>query len=190
MDPLEELHRGALACRRCALAKTRGRVVFGSGHAGASILLIGEAPGANEDRGGLPFIGQAGKLLDRALAEAALRREDLYIANVLKCRPPGNRNPKRDEIEQCRPWLEGQIEAIDPGVIVPMGNFALKLFAGASITIGKARGKRFGHGGRAVLPIYHPAALLYNRSLLPLFHEDMRSVAALAACTEQGAGGG
>ena len=181
MNRLEALRNETEQCRLCPLSETRNRVVFGSGNEKAEIMLIGEAPGANEDRGGLPFIGQAGRLLDETLEAVGLLRSDLYIANVLKCRPPKNRNPRKDEITKCRPWLDGQINAIDPAVIVPMGNFALNLFSAETISIGKARGKPFDHDGRAVLPIYHPAALLYNRSLLPLFQEDFRAMIHLLA---------
>jgi len=115
-------------------------------------MLIGEAPGANEDRGGLPFIGQAGRLLDETLEEVGLLRSDLYIANVLKCRPPKNRNPRQNEIGLCRPWLDRQIDLIDPAIIVPMGNFALKLLGGKTMTIGKARGVELEYEGRQVRP--------------------------------------
>lgn len=181
MERLDALRAEAEGCRLCPLFGTRNRVVFGSGNDDADIMLIGEAPGANEDLGGRPFIGQAGRLLDETLEEVGLLRSDLYIANVLKCRPPENRNPRRAEIDRCRPWLEAQLEAIDPAVVVPMGNFALNLFTEKTISIGKARGKRFDREGRTLLPIYHPAALLYNRSLLPLFREDFRTIIHLLA---------
>lgn len=181
MNRLAALREETEKCRLCPLSETRNRVVFGSGNEASEIMLIGEAPGANEDSGGLPFIGQAGRLLDETLEEVGLLRSDLYIANVLKCRPPKNRNPRKSEIGKCRPWLDRQIDGINPTVIVPMGNFALNLFTTKTISIGKARGQRFDHGGRAILPIYHPAALLYNRSLLPLFREDFRAIIILLA---------
>ncbi len=181
MNSLGALREETEKCCLCPLAETRNRVVFGSGNENAGIMLIGEAPGANEDRGGLPFIGQAGRLLDETLEEVGLLRSDLYIANVLKCRPPKNRNPRQNEIGLCRPWLDRQIDLIDPAIIVPMGNFALKLLGGKTMTIGKARGVKFEYEGRQVLPIYHPAALLYNRSLLPLFREDIRTMMFLLA---------
>ncbi len=181
MKRLDALRDETEKCSLCSLSETRNRVVFGSGNQASRIMLIGEAPGANEDRGGLPFIGQAGRLLDETLEEVGLLRSDLYIANVLKCRPPKNRNPRKSEIGMCRPWLDRQIDVIDPAVVVPMGNFALNLFTVETISIGKARGNRFDYNGRTVLPIYHPAALLYNRSLLPLFREDFRAIILLLA---------
>ena len=188
MRTLAALEKAASACRSCELAGTRGRVVFGTGETGARLMLIGEAPGKREDETGVPFVGQAGKLLDKTLAAVGLRREEIYIANVLKCRPPKNRNPLPDEIETCRPWLEEQIEIVDPPVLVPMGNFALNFLSPKNTTIGKAHGKRFPWRGRAVIPIYHPAAILYNRKLEPELVADFRRIAEFIEKGESVAG--
>lgn len=174
---LADLERTVKGCEKCALSGGRRTVVFGSGSGSAGVMLIGEAPGKREDETGVPFVGQAGKLLDKTLAAVGLRREEIYIANVLKCRPPANRNPRPEEIELCRPWLDRQIEIVDPSVLVPMGNFALRLFTPKGATIGEAHGRRFEHRGRAVIPIYHPAAILYNRKLEPEMVEDFRKIA-------------
>ncbi|MFH1279416.1 MAG: uracil-DNA glycosylase [Candidatus Eisenbacteria bacterium] len=189
MTRLAGLERTVKACGKCALAGSRRSVVFGSGDGSAGVMLIGEAPGKREDETGVPFVGQAGKLLDKTLAAAGLAREEIYIANVLKCRPPGNRNPRPEEIEHCRSWLDGQIEIIDPAVLVPMGNFALSLFAPEKTTIGAAHGRRFAYRGRFVIPIYHPAAILYNRRLEPELVEDFRGIAGYARRSGKIAGG-
>src|SRR5688572_15918324 len=124
---LEDARAEAIACERCVLAKTRTQVVFGSGNPNADLMFIGEAPGANEDKQGLPFVGAAGQLLTTLLGTIGLSRDDVYIANVLKCRPPGNRDPLPDEIDACKPWLKEQIDLIDPLVICTLGNFATRL---------------------------------------------------------------
>lgn len=160
-------------------------MVFGSGNPSAAVFLIGEAPGRNEDEGGEPFAGQAGRVLNEALAAAGLARADLYIANVLKCRPPKNRNPKREEVASCRPWLNQQLTLVGPTVVVPMGNFALRLFQKDARPISRARGVPFDSNGRTVLPIFHPAAILYNRSLEEIFREDFAKIAKIASSLEK-----
>jgi len=176
MHTLGQLGEEAGRCTLCALAETRTQVVFGTGSKSADLMLIGEAPGQREDATGVPFVGQAGKLLDQILESVGLRRDDLYIANVLKCRPPQNRNPRREEIEACRPFLDEQIRIIAPRVLVPMGNFALGFLADKKLSISKAHGKMFPYRGIAAIPIYHPAAVLYNRTLEPVLAGDFREI--------------
>ncbi|RPJ42632.1 MAG: uracil-DNA glycosylase [Candidatus Latescibacterota bacterium] len=176
MRTLEEVARTARECRLCELAETRSQVVFGAGAERAELMLVGEAPGRREDATGIPFVGQAGMLLDKALALVGLRRDEIYIANVLKCRPPKNRDPLKEEIEACRPYLDEQIAIVGPRVLAPMGNFALCLFSPKRRSISEAHGKMFSYRGIAVIPIYHPAAILYNRTLEPDLIEDFREI--------------
>lgn len=184
-NELQELARRASACTRCRLAETRTQVVFGSGSPSAQLMFVGEAPGFHEDRQGVPFVGAAGKLLERLLGEIGLARDDVFIANVLKCRPPGNRDPQPDEIELCRPWLEGQIELIRPRVIATLGNFATKLLTGSPAGITRVHGVeqrvRVGSVEVALFPIYHPAAALYTPAMLKVLEEDFRKLPALLA---------
>lgn len=162
MRSLEEAAREAATCTRCRLAQGRTQVVYGVGDADADLMFIGEGPGYHEDKQGEPFVGAAGQLLNRMLAEIDLRREDVYIANVVKCRPPGNRDPYPDEIEACTPWLTEQIEAIDPVVIVTLGNFATRFILNKQVSISRVRGQRFPWNGRTVIPTFHPAAILHG----------------------------
>ena len=179
MEPFDELEAYAAAaagCTRCRLAQGRTQVVFGSGSPHADLLFVGEAPGFHEDKQGVPFVGQAGKLLERLLAGVGLRREDVYIANVLKCRPPGNRDPQPDEIEACEPHLFRQIELIEPKVIATLGNFATKLLSGRPLGITRVHGQEqeLTIAGRSVLlyPLYHPAAALYTPAMLKVLESD------------------
>ncbi len=180
---LESLRQQASVCTRCRLAQTRTQVVFGVGNPRADLMLVGEAPGFHEDKQGLPFVGQAGKLLDRLLADIGLSREDVYIANTLKCRPPGNRDPMPDEIEACEPLLFRQIEAVAPKVIATLGNFATKLLSGRELGITRVHGREqeVMIGARRVLlyPLYHPAAALYTPSMLAVLEEDFRRIPEL-----------
>ena len=164
------------SCTRCVLSQGRTQVVFGAGSPDADLMFVGEAPGANEDRMGLPFVGQAGKLLDQLLGEVGLERGDVFVANVLKCRPPGNRDPVPDEIESCEPHLFRQIELIQPLVIATLGNFATKLLSGKQTGITRVHGQeqRTTLGGRDVLlyPLYHPAAALYTPAMLTVLEQD------------------
>jgi uracil-DNA glycosylase len=157
---LEEVKREALTCTKCRLAAGRTQVVFGVGHPNSDLMFIGEAPGFNEDKQGEPFVGAAGQLLTTLLGDIGLTREQVYIANVLKCRPPGNRDPMPDEIESCKPWLKEQIDLIDPKVIATLGNFATQLLLGRKVGITKVRGQRFEWRGRILIPTFHPAAVL------------------------------
>jgi uracil-DNA glycosylase family 4 len=172
-----------LACTRCRLAQTRTQVVFGSGSSSAELMFVGEAPGFHEDQQGLPFVGAAGKLLERLLGDIGLTRGDVYIANVLKCRPPGNRDPMPDEIEACREHLFRQIELIRPLVVATLGNFATKLLSGSQVGITRVhgQGQRMRLGEREVLlyPLYHPAAALYTGSMLAVLEEDFRRLPEL-----------
>ena len=157
----EELRATALSCTACRLCEQRTHVVFGMGDPRAELMFVGEGPGAEEDAQGLPFVGRSGKLLDRLMAEEmGLTRDSAYIANVVKCRPPENRDPRPDEIAACRPFLERQIELIDPKVLVTLGNFASKLLLGTTTGITRLRGRAYAWGGRVLVPTLHPAAVL------------------------------
>ena len=171
------------ACTKCALAKGRTQVVFGAGSPAADLMFVGEAPGFHEDKQGVPFVGAAGQLLGKLLAGIGLAREDVYIANVLKCRPPGNRDPQQDEIESCEPHLWRQIELIQPKVIATLGNFATKLLSGKPLGITRVHGVEqevvLG-GNRVVLyPLFHPAAALYTPRMLEVLENDFARLPAL-----------
>ncbi|HZA61046.1 MAG TPA: uracil-DNA glycosylase [Actinomycetota bacterium] len=157
---LDEIAIEASSCTRCRLSAGRTQVVFGDGDPHADLMFIGEGPGYHEDVQGLPFVGAAGQLLNRLLSEIGLRREDVYIANVVKCRPPGNRDPLPDEIESCTPYLMAQIELIDPRVIVTLGNFATRFILDRPVAISRVRGQKQVWNGRIVIPTFHPAAAL------------------------------
>jgi uracil-DNA glycosylase len=176
VETLEDYGTATAACTRCRLAQGRTQVVFGAGNPSADLMFVGEAPGFHEDKQGVPFVGQAGKLLDGLLAGIELRREDVYIANVLKCRPPGNRDPQQDEIESCEPHLFRQIELIEPKVIATLGNFATKLLSGRPLGITRVHGQEqeLTIAGRSVLlyPLYHPAAALYTPAMLKVLEAD------------------
>jgi DNA polymerase len=153
----------AAGCTRCRLAEGRTQVVFGVGNADADILFIGEAPGFHEDKQGEPFVGAAGQLLTKVLGEVlGLDRADVYICNILKCRPPGNRDPQEDEIESCTPWLIEQVSLIQPRIIVTLGNFATKFVLQTQQGITRMRGRAYAWHGRTVIPTFHPAAILHG----------------------------
>ena len=175
-DDLQAYAASVANCSKCRLAQGRTQVVFGSGSPHAELMFVGEAPGFHEDKQGIPFVGQAGKLLERLLAGIGLQREDVYIANVLKCRPPGNRDPQPDEIESCEPHLFRQIELIEPAVIATLGNFATKLLSGRPLGITRVHGQeqRLTIAGRNVLlyPLYHPAAALYTPAMMKVLESD------------------
>jgi len=182
---LKAVYEEARHCTRCALHQTRTTVVFGAGNADADLMFIGEAPGANEDRMGLPFVGQAGKLLDKLLEEIGMQRGDVFIANTLKCRPPDNRDPHPKEIESCQDYLERQVELIQPVVICTLGNFSAKLLRGDSTGISRLHGREEVRviGPRAVrlYPLYHPAAALYTPSMLETLRSDFQRIPQLLA---------
>jgi uracil-DNA glycosylase family 4 len=159
---LAEAAADASTCPRCRLAESRTQVVFGVGDPDADLLFIGEAPGFHEDKKGEPFVGAAGQLLTRMLGDIGLRREDVYIANILKCRPPGNRDPLPDEVEACTPWLVEQLSIIQPKVVTTLGNFATKFVLNTTQGITRLRGQTFPWHGRTVIPTFHPAAILHG----------------------------
>ncbi|MBV9050568.1 MAG: uracil-DNA glycosylase [Solirubrobacterales bacterium] len=182
---LKAVYDEARECVRCPLHETRTTVVFGAGNADADLMFVGEAPGANEDRMGLPFVGQAGKLLDKLLGEIGLERADVFVANVLKCRPPDNRDPHPNEIEACNDYLQRQIELIEPIVICTLGNFATKLLRADSTGISRLHGREEERviGPRAVrlYPLYHPAAALYTPATLEALRADFRRIPSVLA---------
>ena len=182
MRTLQEAAREAAGCVRCRLWQGRTQVVYGVGNAAANLMFIGEGPGYHEDRQGEPFVGAAGQLLNRMLAEIGYRREDTYIANVVQCRPPGNRDPLPDEIEACTPWLTEKLDVIDPRIIVTLGNFATRFILQTPSSISRLRGQRFGWRGRTVIPTFHPAAVLHgggeNSRQMQALREDFREAKA------------
>jgi DNA polymerase len=183
VDELQAYAEHVGACTRCRLAAGRTQVVFGAGNPAADLLFVGEAPGFHEDKQGLPFVGQAGKLLEKLLAQIGMARSDVYIANVLKCRPPGNRDPQQDEIEACEPHLFRQIDLIRPRVVATLGNFATKLLSGSQVGITRVHGqeRETTLGGRKVLlyPLYHPAAALYTPAMLKVLETDFARIPEL-----------
>jgi uracil-DNA glycosylase len=176
-EELVELFKEVQKCTKCPLHETRTKTVFGAGDADADVMFVGEAPGAEEDRQGLPFVGRAGQLLNQLLEEIGMSRDDVFIANVLKSRPPGNRDPQPLEIEACRPYLFEQIRLIEPQVVCTLGNFATKLLSGNPTGITRVRGTPQVHelGGRTVflLPLFHPAAALRTPAVKETLRADM-----------------
>jgi DNA polymerase len=181
---LAEAATEAAGCTRCGLAGGRTQVVFGVGDPRAELMFVGEAPGFHEDRQGEPFVGAAGQLLTRMLGEIGLRREDVYIGNVLKCRPPGNRDPLPAEIEACTPWLVEQISSIQPRVIVTLGNFATKYLLQTPRGITSMRGRTYDWHGRTVIPTFHPAAILHGGGEKSRQFADLRQDFALIRVPE------
>ncbi|HEY2335542.1 MAG TPA: uracil-DNA glycosylase [Solirubrobacterales bacterium] len=184
-ERLVALYKEVQACEKCPLRETRTKAVFGAGDADADLMFVGEAPGAEEDRQGLPFVGRAGQLLNQMLEGIGLSREEVFIANVLKSRPPGNRDPQPLEIEACRPYLFEQVRLIEPTVICTLGNFATKLLSGNSAGITKVRGAPQVHeiGGRTVflLPLFHPAAALRTPAVKETLRKDFETLPDLLA---------
>ncbi len=181
---LTSVFREARGCTRCPqLASTRTQVVFGSGNADADLMFVGEAPGAKEDEQGIPFVGAAGKLLDELLAGVELSRAEVFVVNVLKCRPPGNRDPQPAEIDNCQDYLMRQVELIQPRVICTLGNFSTKLLRGDPTGISRLHGQveiiTIGNRAVRLYPLYHPAAALYTRSLLDTLRADVARLPAL-----------
>src|SRR5215831_2061528 len=165
-------------CQKCALAASRTQVVFGSGNPEADIIFVGEAPGYYEDKEGRPFVGAAGKLLDQLLQEIGLQRSEIFIANVLKCRPPQNRDPLPEEVEACKPYLWRQIELIKPRVICTLGNFATQLLLDKKVGITKVRGQAFQRHNYFVFPMLHPAAALHREAFQASVREDFQHLRA------------
>ena len=180
---LREYAEQTASCTKCALSAGRTQVVFGSGSPDADLVFVGEAPGFHEDQQGVPFVGQAGKLLDRLLEGIGLTRADVFVANVLKCRPPGNRDPQPEEIAACEPHLFRQIELLEPVLVATLGNFATKLLSGRPAGITRVHGQEqdVTLGARKVLlyPLFHPAAALYTPSMLKVLEEDFARIPAL-----------
>lgn len=173
-------HRGCGSepCETCT------NPVPGEGAADAAVVIVGEAPGAAEDAAGRPFVGRAGGMLDGLLADAGIGRAEVFITNVLKARPPGNRDPRRDEVEHAWPWLRAQLEVIEPALIAPLGRHALRRFA-PELAIAEVHGQAVEASGRRLFPLYHPAAAIYNRSLLPTLQADARRLGALVRETDR-----
>ncbi len=188
MDKLDAIVREIKNCKKCGLCRSRKTPVPGSGSPNAAILFVGEAPGYNEDLSGLPFVGAAGKVLDEMLAAISLKRSEIYIANILKCRPPNNRDPTAEEMKACTPYLDRQISAINPKVICPLGNFAanyiLTKFGMRASKIGAIHGKVFSLNTLTqhlrIIPMYHPASATYNSDMKPVLRDDFRVLASLA----------
>ena len=185
---LEAVAAEAAGCTRCRLSQSRTQVVFGQGDPHADLMFVGEAPGFHEDRQGIPFVGPSGQLLNRLLEGIGLRREDVYICNVVKSRPPQNRDPLPDEILACRPWLDAQIRLVDPRVVVTLGNFAAKTLLETTTGITRLRGRTYPFQGRVLLPTFHPAAALHAQgrrtagpSPLEAMEGDFRVLAELLA---------
>ncbi|MGA1847793.1 MAG: uracil-DNA glycosylase family protein [Thermoplasmatota archaeon] len=184
LDPLlEEIADKVITCTKCDLAEGRLNAVPGEGPQHAEIMFVGEAPGAKEDETGRPFVGQSGKLFTELLESAGIKREDVFITSIIKCRPPDNRDPTADEVKACAPYVLTQLDSISPVVLVTMGNVAYDFFSSTFYlpkkTVGEVRGKVFrlhSTGCRFLIPTYHPAGLIYNRKLIPQFKEDMKKV--------------
>jgi len=182
LSRFEELKAEALACTACRLAEGRTHVVFGDGNPQAEVVFVGEAPGQREDELGLPFVGPSGRLLDRLLGEIGLQRGDVYIGNVVKCRPPKNRDPRPDEIEACKGYLREQLQLIDPKVVVTLGNFSSKLLLNTDTGITRLRGTAYLWWGRYLIPTFHPAAALRGSAqVLADMQYDFGLVAAAIA---------
>ena len=178
-DSLEKISSEVVSCRKCRLCEMRKEAVPGEGSSKAMAMFVGEAPGEQEDVQGRPFVGAAGKLLTELLASVNLRREEVYITNIAKCRPPNNRPPRKDEAAACRPYLERQIALIQPRVICPMGNSAIHALINSVDPVAEVHGIPFEVGGMTYFPMYHPAAALYTFSLREVMLEDFRKLRAL-----------
>ena len=185
---LEAVAAEAAGCTRCRLHQSRTQVVFGQGDPNADLMFVGEAPGFHEDRQGLPFVGPSGQLLNRLLEGIGLRRQDVYVCNAIKSRPPNNRDPLPDEIAACRPWLDAQVRLVDPKVVVTLGNFAAKTLLETTSGITRLRGRTYPFQGRVLLPTFHPAAALHAQgrrtagpSPLEAMKDDFRVLAELLA---------
>ena len=175
---LEEIRQELGDCRRCKLWKSRTRIVFGVGNREADLMFVGEAPGADEDAQGVPFVGRAGQLLTKIIEAMGLKREQVYIANILKCRPPNNRDPEPDEVETCEGFLFKQIEAVQPKIIVALGRYAAQILLQTKVPISKIRGEFFQFQNSLLIPTFHPSYLLRNPSAKRQVWEDMKAVQA------------
>lgn len=184
--PLPDIKHEVENCHRCPLCEGRTNTVFGAGNPDARVMIIGEAPGKNEDLQGQPFVGAAGKLLNELLALAGLEREDVFIANVLKCRPPGNRDPRPEEIEVCTPYLREQTRTIDPEFLVTLGNFSTKFVLKTDRGITGLHGKLYQAGKFKVFPIFHPAAALYDGAKREALENDFVTLGELLGTVKRG----
>jgi uracil-DNA glycosylase len=182
-EELNIIHSQVLQCTRCELHKGRTRAVPGEGLANAKVMFVGEGPGENEDREGRPFVGAAGKLLTELLSSIEVDRDSVFITNIVKCRPPGNRAPRQAEIDACRSYLESQIRLIDPKIICPLGGPAIKTLMGPEYSVSQSHGKTYQLKGRTMLPLYHPAAALYDASLKDVMLEDIKKLKELISET-------
>jgi uracil-DNA glycosylase len=185
-EKLVELYKEVQRCEKCPLHETRIKAVFGAGNADADLMFVGEAPGANEDRLGLPFVGQAGRLLDQLLSEIGFTRADVFVVNTLKCRPPGNRDPLPQEIDACQDYLYRQLELIEPRVVCTLGNFATKLLradpaTGITRLHGREEVRAIGPWTVRLYPLYHPAAALYTPAMLDTLRADFARIPELLA---------
>ncbi|TES97808.1 uracil-DNA glycosylase [Patescibacteria group bacterium] len=184
MDELEEFNQKVSKCQKCDLAESRMNVVPGEGNPNAEIMFIGEGPGFHEDQQGRPFVGAAGKFLEELLVSIDLKREDVFIANIIKCRPPNNRDPLPQEVEACLPWLKEQIEIIKPRLIVTLGRHSMDQFLpNLKITDVHAQPKRY--KGQVYLPMYHPAAGLYRGNMRPVIEDDFKKIPQVLKKTDQ-----
>jgi uracil-DNA glycosylase family 4 len=178
-DTLEAIHEFIGDCKRCRLSEGRNKIVFGDGNPRAELVFIGEGPGHDEDIQGLPFVGRAGKLLTQMIEAMGLKRSEVYICNVVKCRPPGNRTPEKDEVATCSPFLMRQLKVIQPKAVVCLGAVALQALLGPGVAISRVRGQWMDFHGMQMMPTYHPAFLLRNPAAKPSVWEDLKKVMAL-----------
>ena len=172
----EELEQSIINCKKCKLCENRTNIVFGEGNKNAKVMMIGEGPGADEDNQGIPFVGKAGQLMNKALIGLGMKREELYIANIVKCRPPSNRVPEQDEAEACLDYLRNQVILIKPKIIVLLGSTALKNILGKEYSITSSRGKWIERKGILYMPTFHPTALIKNENLKIDFWRDLKLV--------------
>ncbi len=179
-EALETLKSKVLSCTKCQLHQTRTNAVFGEGNIDAQIMFVGEAPGRDEDLQGRPFVGRAGRLLNQLLEEVGIKRSDVYIANCLKCRPPGNRDPQPEELSACIDYLKGQISIIKPRVIGTLGRYSTYILTGQRGALGTLRGRTFSYQSIIVMPMYHPAYLLRNPNATEVFLRDLEELKKLS----------
>jgi len=176
MSKLSDYYEQIKDCNRCRLSEGRTNLVFGEGNENAGLMFVGEAPGANEDQQGRPFVGAAGKLLNELLSQIGLKREDVYIANIIKSRPPNNRDPLPDEIEACKPYLMEQIKIIKPKIIATLGAHAMRTMLDKNVSISNVHGQTFQANSYVIMPIFHPAAALYRRQTLDDLKQDFQNL--------------
>ncbi len=183
---LKKLYKDVAACQKCPLFQTATHAVPGEGNPDTDILFVGEGPGKNEDEQGRPFVGAAGKFLDQLIESIGYKRADVYIANVVKHRPPGNRDPLPDELHACTPWLDQQVEIIQPKLIVTLGRYSMGYFLGEGFSISKIHGQPKRKANKVVMPMYHPAAALYRGDLRPTLAADFQKIPKILKLIEQG----